>query len=68
MCRRRSFLSSSVVCFRAYTNGKNRKCCFYWWCVFCVVFFFSLRLLAVKWIPVAIAFTLPFGNLKKCFY
>lgn len=36
--------------------------------VFFVLFFFSLRLLAVKWIPVAIAFTLPFGNLKKCFY
>lgn len=32
------------------------------------VFFFFVRLLALKWIPVAIAFTLPFGNLKKCFY
>lgn len=33
-----------------------------------VFFFFLLGFLAVKWISVAIAFTLPFGNLKECFY
>lgn len=29
---------------------------------------FCARLLALKWIPVATAFTLPFGNVKHCFH
>ena len=54
--RRGSFLSSRTGILLALDPIKTQSGGFF------------VRLLALKWILVALAFTLPFGNLKKCFY